>query len=69
MRCRGVPTRTREAVQLFAVKKAPDLHTRNACAPIFQTQLTGYKCRIHRIPESAENNVGKILRRALRDGA
>jgi long-chain acyl-CoA synthetase len=65
----GIPdTRTGEAVKLFVVKKDPSLTEADLLA-YCHTQLTHYK-----VPKSVEfradlpkTNVGKILRRQLRD--
>ncbi len=65
----GLPDeRTGESVKLFVVKKDPNL-TAEALRKFLATELTGYK-----MPKSIEfrsdlpkTNVGKILRRALRD--
>ena len=67
----GVPDdKSGEAVKIFVVKKDPALSTEALIAHCKQN-LTGYK-----IPKHVEfrndlpkTNVGKILRRALRDGA
>ena len=65
----GLPDeRTGESVNLFVVKKDPDLtaeELRKFCA----TQLTHYKIprRIEFRAELPKSNIGKILRRALRD--
>jgi len=67
----GVPDKDGgEAVKLFAVKKAPDLTQENLRAYL-KTQLTGYKMPkyIEFRDDLPKTNVGKILRRALRDGA
>jgi len=66
----GVPdANSGEAVMLFVVKKDPEL-TREALAAYCARELTGYKRPRHiefraDLPKS---NVGKILRRELRDG-
>ena len=66
----GVPdANSGEAVMLFVVKKDPAL-TREALAAYCARELTGYKRPRHiefrdDLPKS---NVGKILRRELRDG-
>ncbi len=59
-----------EAVKLFAVKKAPDL-TEQDLRRYMLGQLAGYKVPkiIEFRSELPKTNVGKILRRALRDGA
>jgi long-chain acyl-CoA synthetase len=65
----GIPDeRTGESVRLFVVKKDPNLtaeELRKFCA----TQLTHYKMpkSIEFRTELPKSNVGKILRRALRD--
>jgi long-chain acyl-CoA synthetase len=65
----GMPDeRTGESVNLFVVKKDPNLtaeELRKFCA----TQLTSYKMprSIEFRAELPKSNVGKILRRALRD--
>jgi long-chain acyl-CoA synthetase len=69
--CVGVPDKnTGEAVKLFVVKKSPDV-TAEALRAFLAQNLTAYK-----VPKSIEfrddlpkTNVGKILRRALRDEA
>jgi len=59
-----------EAVKLFAVKKTPEV-TEESLRAYLKTQLTGYKMPKHVEfrAELPKTNVGKILRRALRDGA
>ena len=67
----GVPDKDcGEAVKLFAVKKSPEL-TEEALRAYLKTQLTGYKMPkfIEFRDDLPKTNVGKILRRALRDGA
>jgi len=67
----GVPDKDGgEAVKLFAVKKTPDL-TQEILRAYLKTQLTGYKMPkyIEFRGDLPKSNVGKILRRALRDGA
>jgi long-chain acyl-CoA synthetase len=67
----GVPdAHSGEAVKLFAVKKAPDL-TEQDLRRYMLGQLAGYKVprQIEFRTELPKTNVGKILRRALRDGA
>ena len=61
---------TGEAVKIFVVRKNPDLKAEEIIAHCRQ-HLTGYK-----VPKQVEfradlprTNVGKILRRALKDGA
>ncbi len=57
-----------EAVALFVVKKDPNL-TAEALIAFCRTELTGYKIPKHVYfrSELPKSNVGKILRRALRD--
>jgi long-chain acyl-CoA synthetase len=59
-----------EAVKLFVVKKDPSL-TAEALLAHCRTQLTGYKCPrdVEFRAELPKSNVGKILRRELRDEA
>ena len=59
-----------ETVKLFAVKKTPEL-TQEELRAFLKTRLTGYKMPkfIEFRDELPKNNVGKILRRALRDEA
>ena len=67
----GVPdAHSGEAVKLFAVKKSPDL-TEQDLRSFMHGQLAGYKVpkQIVFRDELPKTNVGKILRRALRDGA
>jgi long-chain acyl-CoA synthetase len=67
----GVPDKDGgEAVKLFAVKKTPDV-TQESIRAYLKTRLTGYKMpkQIEFRDELPKTNVGKILRRALRDGA
>ena len=67
----GVPdANSGEAVMLFVVKKDPNL-TREALAAYCHDELTGYKRPkyIEFRSELPKTNVGKILRRELRDGA
>ena len=67
----GVPdAHSGEAVKLFAVKKAPGL-TEQDLRRYMLGQLAGYKVpkQIEFRAELPKTNVGKILRRALRDGA
>jgi long-chain acyl-CoA synthetase len=65
----GVPDdKSVEAVKVFVVKSDPSL-TEQELRDYCKTQLTGYKCPRHvefrdELPKS---NVGKILRRELRD--
>jgi long-chain acyl-CoA synthetase len=60
--------RAGEAVKLFVVRKDPDL-TADALTQFCRTQLTSYKVPrlIEFRTELPKTNVGKILRRALRD--
>ena len=65
----GVPDEhSSEAVKLFVVRKDPDLSEREVRAHCHQN-LTGYKCPkyVEFRTELPKTNVGKILRRALRD--
>jgi len=67
----GVPDEhTGEAVKLFVVRKDPTL-TESALREYFKDKLTGYKRprHIEFRNELPKTNVGKILRRALRDEA
>ena len=62
--------RSGEAVKAFIVKRDPSL-TREAVIAHAHTTLTGYKVPRHVEfrDELPKTNVGKILRRALREGA
>jgi long-chain acyl-CoA synthetase len=61
----GVPDEhSGESVKLFVVKKDPAL-TEKALLDFGASRLTGYKRPKHK--ELPKTNVGKILRRALRD--
>jgi long-chain acyl-CoA synthetase len=65
----GVPdAHSGEAVALYAVKKSPDV-TEADLRAYLKTRLTGYKMPryIEFRTELPKTNVGKILRRALRD--
>ena len=65
----GVPDeRSSEAVKLFVVRKDPDLSEKELRAHCHQN-LTGYKCPkyVEFRSDLPKTNVGKILRRALRD--
>ena len=65
----GVPDEhSTEAVKLFVVRKDPDLTEKEVRAHCHQN-LTGYKCPkyVEFRTELPKTNVGKILRRALRD--
>jgi long-chain acyl-CoA synthetase len=67
----GVPdAKSGEAVKLFVVKKDPAL-TAEALLAHCHEQLTGYKCPrdVEFRTELPKSNVGKILRRELRDEA
>jgi len=67
----GIPdAHSGEAVKLFAVKKSPDL-TEQQLRQFMQGELAGYKVpkQIEFRTELPKTNVGKILRRALREGA
>jgi long-chain acyl-CoA synthetase len=65
----GVPDEhSSEAVKLFVVRKDPDLSEKELRAHCHQN-LTGYKCPkyVEFRSDLPKTNVGKILRRALRD--
>ena len=65
----GVPDKhSGEAVKLFIVKRDPDLTVEDV-AEFCKQQLTGYKRPkyIEFRDELPKSNVGKILRRELRD--
>jgi long-chain acyl-CoA synthetase len=67
----GVPDeKSGEAVKLFAVKKKPEL-TDADLRRFMVSELASYKVPkyIEFRSELPKTNVGKILRRALRDGA
>jgi long-chain acyl-CoA synthetase len=67
----GIPdAKSGEAVKLFVVKKDPAL-TAEAVLAHCRVQLTGYKCprEVEFRNELPKSNVGKILRRELRDEA
>ena len=67
----GVPDKySSEAVKLFVVKKSPDL-TEQDLRGYMHGKLAGYKMPkyIEFRDDLPKTNVGKILRRALRDGA
>lgn len=67
--CVGVPdAKTTEAVKIFVVKKDPGL-TAEKVQAYCRENLTAYKCprHIEFRDELPKTNVGKILRRALRD--
>jgi long-chain acyl-CoA synthetase len=67
----GVPDKhSGEAVKLFVVKKDPTL-TESDLTAFCATELTGYKRprHIEFRSELPKTNVGKILRRALREPA
>ncbi len=67
--CVGVPDeKTTEAVKIFVVKKDPNLTAEQIQAHC-RENLTAYKCpkHIEFRTELPKTNVGKILRRALRD--
>ena len=69
--CIGVPSnKTGEALRLFVVKKDPAL-TREELIAFCRTQLTAYKVPkdIQFRDELPKSNVGKILRRELREQA
>jgi long-chain acyl-CoA synthetase len=65
----GVPDeRSTEAVKLFVVRKDPDLSEKEVRTHCHEN-LTAYKCPkyVEFRSELPKTNVGKILRRALRD--
>lgn len=67
--CLGVPDeRSTEAVKIFVVKKNPSL-TEDQIKKYCRANLTAYKCPKHVEfrDELPKTNVGKILRRALRE--
>jgi long-chain acyl-CoA synthetase len=67
--CVGVPDeKSGEAVKLYIVKKDPDLAVDKVKA-YCREHLTAYKCpkHIEFRDELPKTNVGKILRRALRE--
>ena len=67
----GVPSdASGEAVKIFVVKKDDSL-TEEALIAFCRRQLTGYKVpkRVEFRAELPKSNVGKILRRELRDEA
>jgi long-chain acyl-CoA synthetase len=67
----GIPdTKSGEAVKLFVVKKDEEL-TEEALLAHCRAHLTGYKCprEVEFRRELPKSNVGKILRRELRDEA
>jgi long-chain acyl-CoA synthetase len=67
----GVPSeQTGEAVKIFVVKKDPNLTAEDLIA-FSKKELTGYKVphQVEFRTELPKTNVGKILRRALRDEA
>ena len=67
----GVPdAKSGEAVKLFVVRKDPDLTAEGLLAHC-RVHLTGYKCprEVEFRAELPKSNVGKILRRELRDEA
>lgn len=67
--CLGVPDeRSTEAVKIFVVKKDPSL-TEDQIKKYCRANLTAYKCPKHVEfrDELPKTNVGKILRRALRE--
>lgn len=69
--CVGVPDeKSTEAVKIFVVKKDPNLEV-DAIKAYCRENLTAYKCpkHIEFRDELPKTNVGKILRRALRDEA
>lgn len=69
--CVGIPDeKSTEIVQLFVVKKDPDL-TEKEIMDFCRANLTAYKCprKIEFREELPKTNVGKILRKALREEA
>ncbi|MDN5873689.1 MAG: AMP-binding protein, partial [Sinobacteraceae bacterium] len=67
--CIGVPDeKSGEAVKLFVVKKDPNL-TADALRDFCKQELTGYKVpkQVEFIDELPKSNIGKILRKDLRD--
>ena len=67
----GIPdAKSGEAVKLFVVKKDPAL-TAEALLAHCREQMTAYKCprEVEFRNELPKSNVGKILRRELRDEA
>ncbi|MFV2030703.1 AMP-binding protein [Neisseria sp. S1] len=69
--CIGIPSdKTGEAIKLFVVKKDPSL-TKEELINFCRTELTAYKIPkdIEFLDELPKSNVGKILRRELRDTA
>lgn len=69
--CIGIPSdKTGEAIKLFVVKKDPSL-TKEELIDFCRTELTAYKIPkdIEFLDELPKSNVGKILRRELRDTA
>ncbi len=67
--CVGIPNeKSTEIVQLFIVKKNPDL-TEKEVMDFCRANLTAYKCpkKIEFRDELPKTNVGKILRKALRE--
>jgi len=69
--CIGVPSdKTGEAVKIFVVRKAGSNLTAEAVQEYAREQLAAYKVprQIEFRDELPKSNVGKILRRELRDG-
>jgi long-chain acyl-CoA synthetase len=67
----GIPdAKSGEAVKLFVVRKDPTL-TAESVLEHCRARLTGYKCprEVEFRAELPKSNVGKILRRELRDEA
>ena len=67
----GVPDdNTGEAVKIFVVRKDPNLTPEEIIAHC-RKHLTGYKVpkQVEFRPDLPRTNVGKILRRALKEGA
>ena len=68
----GMPdTKSGEAVKLFVVQQEPALTERRGASTHCREHLTGYKCPrdVEFRGELPKSNVGKILRRELRDEA
>ncbi|PIB26006.1 long-chain-fatty-acid--CoA ligase [Amylibacter kogurei] len=68
--CIGVSDeKTGEAIKIFVVKSADSTITEDQLIAHCRTELTGYKIprHVHFLTELPKSNVGKILRRELRD--
>ncbi|GHA43002.1 long-chain-fatty-acid--CoA ligase [Amylibacter ulvae] len=68
--CIGVSDeKTGEAIKIFVVKSAGSTITEDQLIAHCRTELTGYKIprHVHFLTELPKSNVGKILRRELRD--